>query len=91
MKKSKSTIEVIEEFIDTMEKVTGKGVTVDYDPSGNITITYEEYPASILMGHNNSNKSYDLDSLLYPDGIEYRNNEKLLNMSDYNPKKLRKN
>ena len=89
-----SISDVIQDFINTMQEVTGGNVDLDIDLQGNVTIYYQSLnpdPKDILMGHNkpNSNKHpfshNDID-------VEYRDkdgNVKSSRMSESNFKKIR--
>lgn len=78
-----SIYDVFNEFIETMELVTGGNVDLECDVNGHITVYFEDDTRP-----SNKNKSYDIESLMYPDGICYRSDEKSETMSERESKKV---
>lgn len=80
-----SIYDVLNEFIYTMELVTGGDVDLECDLQGQITVHYElDETKTSQPSQPNKNKSYDpydIEKLMFPDA-EYRNNEKSAPMSD---------
>jgi hypothetical protein len=66
--------DVIQDFINTMQTITGGVVDLECDVNGSITIYFEDEPHQPIINKNNP---YDLEHLLYPDSeIQYRANKK---------------
>ena len=80
-----SIYDVLNQFIYTMETVTGGNVDLYCDFQGNITVHFEgdgEPPIT-----SNKNNPYDLEQLLFPN-IEYRADEKSTTMSERKSKRV---
>ena len=77
--------DVFQDFINTMQIVTGGEVDVECSLKGELTIFFGDKESPV-----NSNKpcNYDIDDLLYPK-VEYRENAKSDTMIDNETKSVR--
>lgn len=82
-----SIYDVLNQFINTMEAVTGGNVDLFCDFQGNITVHYEG-DKEVLPTPSIKNNPYNLEQLLFPEEFETRADVKSATMRERKSSKL---